>query len=321
MLDHQPGMGLSLGERRMRFLRMIAVPWLLLVSAGCGRTSDAIPGSAASAAQQSAPPFLVKPYLQWGDSPTWESVSGIQLLWQDEDVEAGWTVEYRPGPAAASPSGAEWLKADPPVMRRIAVQNVPPHRLCRVSLKGLVRGAEFAYRVRKGGKLVFFVVGHAPTADDKPYHFVVFGDCGTNTREQRAVAYQTFQAHPDFVLITGDIVYDRGRISEYREKFWLIYNAEEASPTHGAPLLRSTLFLAAPGNHDIGSRDLGEYPDGLAYFLYWAQPLTARLARREALMSRFSRGRRAIAERFRRPRARRILAWEMSPSTTATPPG
>ena len=75
------------------------------------------------------------------------------------------------------------------------------------------------------------------------------------------------------MLITGDIVYDRGRISEYREKFRPVYNAEEASPAHGAPLLRSTLFLAAPGNHDIGTRDLGEYPDGLAYFLFWAQPL------------------------------------------------
>jgi len=108
MLDRQPGMGLSFGERRMKFLRMIAVPWLFVVGAGCGRrTGEAISGSAASAAQQSAPPFLVKPYLQWGDSPTWESGSGIQLLWQDEDVEAGWTVEYRPGAAAASPSGAE----------------------------------------------------------------------------------------------------------------------------------------------------------------------------------------------------------------------
>jgi hypothetical protein len=38
-------------------------------------------------------------------------------------------------------------------------------------------------------------------------------------------------------------------------------------------LLRSTVFLAAPGNHDIGTRDLGAYPDALAYFLYWAQPL------------------------------------------------
>jgi acid phosphatase type 7 len=38
-------------------------------------------------------------------------------------------------------------------------------------------------------------------------------------------------------------------------------------------LLRSTLFVAAPGNHDIASRDLGASPDGLAYFYYWAQPL------------------------------------------------
>ena len=40
----------------------------------------------------------------------------------------------------------------------------------------------------------------------------------------------------------------------------------------GAPLLRSSLFVAAPGNHDIATRDLGQYPDGLAYFLYWDQP-------------------------------------------------
>jgi len=196
----------------MRFLRMIAVPWLLLAGARCGRTRDAIPGSSASLAQQSAAPFLVKPYLQWGDSPTWESGSGIQLLWQDKDVEAGWTVEYRSGVAAAS--GAEWPKADPPVMRRIALQNVSPHRLYRVSLKGLARGGEFSYRVRKGGEVVFSAGGHVPTAGDKPYRFVVFGDCGANTREQRAIAYQTFQAHPDSVLITGDIVYDHGRISD-----------------------------------------------------------------------------------------------------------
>jgi hypothetical protein len=145
----------------MRFLRMIAIPWLLLVGAGCSRAGDAIPGPAASAAQQSAPPFLVKPYLQWGDSPTWESGSGIHLLRQDKDVEAGWTVEYRPGAATASPSGADWQKADPPVLRRIAVQNVPPHRLYRVSLKGSVRGAEFTYRVRKSGEVVFSAAGHA----------------------------------------------------------------------------------------------------------------------------------------------------------------
>ena len=31
-------------------------------------------------------------------------------------------------------------------------------------------------------------------------------------------------------------------------------------------MLRSIPFVAAPGNHDIGHRDLDEYPDALAYF-------------------------------------------------------
>jgi hypothetical protein len=87
------------------------------------------------------------------------------------------------------------------------------------------------------------------------------------------IAYRAYREQPDFVLITGDIVSARGRISEYRDKFWPIYNADEASPVRGAPLLRSTVFLAAPGNHDIATRDLEKYPDGLAYFLYWDQPL------------------------------------------------
>ena len=70
---------------------------------------------------------------------------------------------------------------------------------------------------------------------DSPFRFVVFGDCGANTKEQKAVAYQAFRVQPNFVMITGDIVYSRGRISEYREKFWPIYNADGASPSQGAP--------------------------------------------------------------------------------------
>jgi hypothetical protein len=106
----------------------------------------------------------------------------------------------------------------------------------------------------------------------------VFGDCGADTPEEKAIAYRVFRTKPHYVMITGDIVYDRGRISEYRSKFWPIYNAETASPEDGAPLLRSTLFLAAPGNHDIATRDLNKNPDGLAYFYYWFQPLNGPVA-------------------------------------------
>ena len=90
---------------------------------------------------------------------------------------------------------------------------------------------------------------------------------------QRQIAHRTFTLEPDFVMITGDIVYSKGLVPEYRKKFWPIYNADESSTSSGAPLLRSTLSIAAPGNHDIALRDLDKTPDGLAYFYYWYQPL------------------------------------------------
>ena len=35
--------------------------------------------------------------------------------------------------------------------------------------------------------------------------------------------------------------------------------------------------MAAPGNHDIQHPDLKEFPDGLAYFYYWSQPMNGPL--------------------------------------------
>jgi predicted phosphodiesterase len=102
---------------------------------------------------------------------------------------------------------------------------------------------------------------------------VVFGDIAQGTPQQRQIAYQVWQSKPDAVFVAGDIVYSRGRIGEYRDRYFPVYNADEASPAAGAPLLRSTLFIAAPGNHDTGGRDLTKMPDALAYFLYWRQPL------------------------------------------------
>ncbi len=256
----------------MRVASVFTVVWLVATAAGCGQTGQAVPTSASAIApskQQPAAPFLVKPYIQWGSSPDWQD-AGLQLLWHDDDVNADWAVEYRT-------ADTEWRKAEPLFMRRVAVPSVPPHRIYQASVQGLKPGCEWTYRVRKEGEPVFSATGHAPPAADRPQRFVVFGDCGANTKEERAIAYQAYLAHPDFVLITGDIVYSRGRITEYRDKFWPIYNADEASPAQGAPLLRSTLFLAAPGNHDIGSRDLDKYPDGLAYFLDWTQPLNGPL--------------------------------------------
>ena len=212
-------------------------------------------------------PFLVKPYLQLGAAPDNGSSGDLMLLWQTDDVDAEWSVETR------STADQLWRSASAATSRRIAVPGIEPHRVYRASLSGLAAGESFGYRVSKAKTIVFSSEGRARKSASQPYRFVAFGDCAQGTPEQKAIAFRAYQEHPDFVMIPGDIVYARGRVSEYREKFWPVYNADEASPTSGAPLLRSTLFLAAPGNHDIATRDLEKYPDGLAYFYYWDQPL------------------------------------------------
>jgi len=141
----------------------------------------------------------------------------------------------------------------------------------------LAAGEPIEYQLLMGSRSVFSASTFVPKSEQEAYRFVVFGDCAEDTAGQRAIAYQAYLAKPDFVFIPGDIVYSDGRMAEYRRQFFPIYNADTASRTIGAPLLRSTLFVAAPGNHDIQNRNLSKYPDGLAYFLYWAQPLNGPL--------------------------------------------
>jgi hypothetical protein len=251
----------------MRVRRRIAVRFSLIAAITASICQiTAFAGQPAKAAQGGPAPFVVKPYIQLGDADTAKAVGDFALLWHGEDADGDWTVEYR------STSDANWRQAETPAMQRIVLPSIAPHRVYRAVLKGLRPGEGFRYQVRKGTVTVFAAAGRGPAAKEQPYRFVVFGDCGAGTSEEKAVAYQTYRAQPNFVMITGDIVYDRGRASEYQEKFWPVYNAEEASPAIGGPLCRSVLFVAAPGNHDIGNRDLGKYPDGLAYFLYWDQP-------------------------------------------------
>jgi predicted phosphodiesterase len=210
--------------------------------------------------------FVIKPYLQLGDAPTSNS-GDLSLLWASADVDAKWSVEYR---VSTDPA---WKKAEGRLIRKIATSPVPPHRVYRASLSGLPAGSDFTYQVRKGADIVFSSPAKARKSAGQAYRFVAIGDIAQGTPAQRAIAERMFLEKPDFVMVTGDIVYGQGRASEYRDRYWPVYNADGASPKVGAPLLRSTLTLAAPGNHDVANRNLGRYPDGLAYFLYWDQPL------------------------------------------------
>ena len=114
-----------------------------------------------------------------------------------------------------------------------------------------------------------------------PCRVAIFGDCGTGNPAQAEVARQVERTDPDLVCIPGDITYPRGRLRDYRTNFESFYNAEPGS-RKSATLARTTPFVAAPGNHDLGYfhrswGHLGVTPDTLGYFLLWSQPLNGPL--------------------------------------------
>ncbi len=212
-----------------------------------------------------AGPFLTEPYLQLGDARGLQKSETLALLWHTPGDSSGWTVEVKSG--SMWKTGPLWKKMAAPSSQRVAVEGIEPHLVWRATLTGLAPGVDFEYRVLHSGKVVFSSHGRARKTREQAFRFVAFGDCGAGTEDEKEIAAQTLKQNPDFLFIPGDIVYSRGRVAEYRTNFFPYYASE------AAPLLRSTLFIAAPGNHDTGNRDLTTTPDGLAYFYYWAQPL------------------------------------------------
>ncbi len=216
-----------------------------------------------SQAQQMTDDFVVRPYLQLGSTP---AVNTLDLMWHTDEVDAAWTVEVK----ASDKDG--WKKMQAPTMKKLAIKGLSLRRIYNTTLSGLVAGKPFEYRVSKGGKVVFSATGKAPKSAEQPYRFVAFGDIGAGTPDQRSAAFQVYASNPDFVAITGDIVYEYGLASEYDTRFWPIYNAAKAD-SNGSPMMKSTLFVGAPGNHDTDSRDLNKLPEALSYYYFWNQPL------------------------------------------------
>jgi 3',5'-cyclic AMP phosphodiesterase CpdA len=215
--------------------------------------------------------FSIEPYLQPGNLAALGAAESVALRWQTADGANAdkevWTVE-------AKPSGAgPWQKVKAaPTGRKVTLPGQSAQRVWTTTISELSPGASFDFRVTKDEKPVFIGRARARKPAGQPIKFVVFGDCGAGTAGQKRVAAQAAQEKPDFVFITGDIVYDFGRASEYAEHFWPVYNADVTSPKVGGPLLRESLVFAAPGNHDVGYRQLDKWPDGMAYFYLWDLP-------------------------------------------------
>ena len=207
--------------------------------------------------------FVAMPYLQIGNHPSTQS---MQILWHTANVNADWVVEYK------NALSDKWLKSVDQTYTTVAVKGTAPHRVYHASLKDLIPGSKFTYRISKDGKIVFTTQAQAIKSAEQSYRFIAFGDIGAETKDQKKLASIAFYSRPDFVVVPGDIVYEYGLVSEYTKKFWPIYNANNPD-SNGAPIMRSVPFITAVGNHDADTRDLDRLPDALAYYMFWDQPL------------------------------------------------
>src|SRR5260370_1256020 len=212
-----------------------------------------------------ADPFIEKPYLQLGNVPSLSDKESMLVMWHAVDRNDAWAVDYKV-------ADGKWAKAQVGVAHRVVVAGIEPHRVMEARLTGLKPGEQFSYRVRQSEEVVFQATGRARKAVGQPYRFAVFGDCAQMTDGQRAIANQVVQAKPDFLFITGDIVYSRGKIAEYREKYFPYYNTEET------PLLRSTLLLASPANHDTAGGAGSPDPQSAGVCFYFCSPRHRRRA-------------------------------------------
>src|ERR1041385_863017 len=161
----------------MSSLRRSALLVLLAASAAVGQSAPAGPS-----------PFLVKPYLQLGDSPSLGETETYALLWHTDSVRADWRVEVRLS------GSAPWTLQPTFNGRLVNVPGTPtarglePHYVYEGTLGSPKPGGEFEYRVLRNGTVVFQAPARARKARTQTQRFVVFGDAGANTPGQKAIA-------------------------------------------------------------------------------------------------------------------------------------
>lgn len=205
--------------------------------------------------------LVVPPYQQPGDFPGL-AVEGRDLSWVTARDSPSLRLEYRI-------AGREWRAA----ARRTATIRAPGElRLSTARLAPLPFDAVVEYRLLSEGRVVDQGRLRTRSRGDR-VRFVALGDSGAGTDAQREIAYRVHGRQPDFVLHTGDLVYDRGVAREYLARLFPVYNARSAGPRIGAPLLRDVPLYSALGNHDAQAADLRRWPDGLAFFTFLSFPL------------------------------------------------
>lgn len=143
--------------------------------------------------------------------------------------------------AWAGPARGPWLVDATSTSARVCWRAPRAAMHCK-DLRGLRPGAPFRYRVPIS--TMTFTAKALPGAG-APLRFAVFGDMGSGKPAQYRVSALLNRLDPDLVVVTGDVVYERGADRDYDRKFFRPY----------AAILPRRPFFPALGNHDYGDYD------------------------------------------------------------------
>ena len=123
----------------------------------------------------------------------------------------------------------------------------------QADLSGLREGTEYFYRVFIEGNLLT----PAPpaielsfrTAATAPFSFLVVGDTGEGTTEQRQVASQLAKESASLLLHTGDLVYPAGELSGFESLYFKYYR----------DMMARLPFFPCIGNHEYLTAEAAPY--------------------------------------------------------------
>lgn len=216
----------------------------------------------------SAQTVIVTPYLQPGNVSALDKEQKV-LVWQTDSVAGNFVVTYQLNTAKSKKSKIQHAA----VVNTMLKLNGKTTMLYRATLGRLKFDTDYTYTVSLNGNTITNQTFTTRTRLDKT-RFAVLGDFGGATKAEQSIAKQIQKQKPQFVLTTGDNVYNNGLESEYKKNLFPFYNAAPDDTSYTA-LMRKIPFYMILGNHDVRSNNLDKFPDGLAYFYYSDLPLNA----------------------------------------------
>ncbi|BDI28507.1 hypothetical protein CCAX7_005580 [Capsulimonas corticalis] len=229
-----------------------------------------------AATDPTLPRFTALPYLQPGyASHLKHGEESVVIAWQTEHTPTDFQLQF-------GPTNAYGKKGAITRTERWQGPNDADRRFnYAASLTGLHLNTRYSYRLVGNGKTIAEGEFTSRKGRGEKVKFVAFGDNSYGDPGELAVAYYAYQSHPDFIMNTGDNVYESGLDHEYAKYFFPVYNADVADPKVGAPLLRSVPFYTVLANHDVHHKDPNKRPianfdkdrDALAYYTAMHLPL------------------------------------------------